>query len=216
MCGIAGIVRHKAYKEVAEQDLHLLISPIKHRGPDGSGTWLHDQRYVGFAHRRLSIIDLSENGKQPFHRADLGLSITFNGEIYNYIELKEQLSKKGYAFRTSTDTEVILAAYKEFGPECLSYFDGMFAFAIWDESRQELFCARDRFGEKPFYYYHDQHQFVFASEIKQLWSFGIKKKLSPEKVARFINYAEVMDDAHLEKTFYDTVLSLKAAHYMIC
>src|SRR4051812_40453681 len=110
MCGITGILTSKNYKTVDQISLVNLISPIQHRGPDGSGTWIHDQGHLGFSHRRLSIIDLSENGKQPFHRTDLGYSITFNGEIYNYVELKEILSKKGYHFNTATDTEVILAA----------------------------------------------------------------------------------------------------------
>jgi len=216
MCGIAGIITTKSHKQVSEVSLEALIAPIKHRGPDGSGTWIHNDKQVGFAHRRLSIIDLSENGKQPFHRADLGLSITFNGEIYNYIELKNSLIAKGYSFHTLTDTEVILACYKEYGYDCLKYFDGMFAFAIWDDNKHILFCARDRFGEKPFFYYKDNEQFIFASEIKQFWNYGIEKITDRQKVSDFINYSQILDDSHLEKTFYSNISSLKAAHYLIC
>lgn len=216
MCGIAGILNFKKSLSVSVTDLNKLIAPISHRGPDGSGTWIHPDGHVGFAHRRLSIIDLSENGAQPFHRNDLGLSITFNGEIYNYIEIKEGLKQKGYHFKTLSDTEVILAAFKEYGYNCLDHFDGMFAFAIWDENKQELFCARDRFGEKPFYYYIDNERFIFASEIKQFWSLGIQKNTDQEKLARFINHSEVLDDSALEKTFYKNISSLKAAHSLIC
>lgn len=216
MCGIAGIIASKIHKSISQADLDKLIAPIQHRGPNGSGTWLHKNEHIGFAHRRLSIIDLSENGNQPFYRADFGLNITFNGEIYNYIELKETLLKKGYCFHTFTDTEVILSAYKEYGHGCLNHFDGMFAFALWDENKQELFCARDRFGEKPFHYFLDENKFVFASEIKQFWSYGIEKKFDKDKLSRFINYSEVLDDKALEKTFYQGITSLKAAHYLIC
>jgi asparagine synthase (glutamine-hydrolysing) len=216
MCGIAGILTHFNFKPIENSDLDKLIAPIHHRGPNGSGIWIHENKHIGFAHRRLSIIDLSENGKQPFHRKDLGLSITFNGEIYNYIELKETLSKLGHHFNTTTDTEVILAAYKEYGYECIGKFDGMFAFAIWDEQKKEMFCARDRFGEKPFHYYFDSNQFVFGSEIKQFWSYGILKKISLQKLSKFIDHSEIIDDTAQENTFFETIYSLKAAHYLIC
>jgi asparagine synthase (glutamine-hydrolysing) len=213
MCGIGGIIKKNA--KVSKDNLTDLIAPIVHRGPDGSGVWIHENENLGFAHRRLSIIDLSENGAQPFHRKDLGLTITFNGEIYNYIEVREGLAKKGYEFNTLTDTEVILVAYKEYGVQCLTHFDGMFAFAIWDESKKELFCARDRFGEKPFHYYKNEEQFVFASEIKQFWSYSIEKQIDPHKLNMFLSSSEVLDDGCLEKTFYKTIFSLKAAHYLI-
>ncbi len=216
MCGIAGILSISTGKPVTTSALNNLIEPITHRGPDGSGVWLSKSGHVGFGHRRLSIIDLSENGKQPFQKEDLSLTITYNGEIYNYIELKQDLEKKGHRFLSSTDTEVVLAAYKEYGSDCLAHFDGMFAFAIWDENKQELFCARDRFGEKPFYYYFDNKQFVFASEIKQFWGADIKKELSKEKLSRFITYSEVISDTAPERTFYTDIFSLKPAHFLIC
>ncbi|MCW3078454.1 MAG: hypothetical protein JWO32_3063 [Bacteroidetes bacterium] len=215
MCGIAGIISLERFTDLRES-LQKMTDAISHRGPDGEGCWISESNNLGFAHRRLSIIDLSENGKQPFHRNDLGLNITFNGEIYNYIEIKKELIQRGYHFNTLTDTEVILVSFKEYGYKCLDHFDGMFAFAIWDENKQELFCARDRFGEKPLHFYKDENQFVFASEIKQLWAYGIEKKTDPEKLSRFINYSEVLNDKEPEKTFYSNITSLKAAHYLIC
>jgi len=212
MCGIAGVISTSI---IEHKNLEALIGPIKHRGPDGSGIWINNEKNVGFAHRRLSIIDLSDNGSQPFHSQSKEYTITYNGEIYNYIEIREILKKKGHQFRTFTDTEVILAAFKEYGYDCLNYFDGMFAFALWDNNKQELFCARDRFGEKPFFYYLNNNRFVFASEIKQFWSYGIDKIIDPEKLERFLLKSEVIDDNAKEKTFYKNIISLKAAHFLI-
>lgn len=212
MCGIAGVISTSI---IEHKNLEALIGPIKHRGPDGSGIWINNEKNVGFAHRRLSIIDLSDNGSQPFHSQSKEYTITYNGEIYNYIEIREILKKKGHQFRTFTDTEVILAAFKEYGYDCLNYFDGMFAFALWDNNKQELFCARDRFGEKPFFYYLNNNRFVFASEIKQFWSYGIDKVIDPEKLERFLLKSEVIDDNAKEKTFYKNIISLKAAHFLI-
>ena len=140
---------------------------LRHRGPDGEGTWQHARRCAGFAHRRLSIIDLS-TGDQPM-TDPAGNWITYNGEIYNYIELREELGAAN--FKTTSDTEVILAAYRKWGADCVTHLRGMFAFAIWDEVRQALFCARDRFGIKPFYYMTVGDTFYFASEVKALLPF---------------------------------------------
>ncbi|MGZ6539674.1 MAG: asparagine synthase (glutamine-hydrolyzing) [Bacteroidia bacterium] len=213
MCGIAGIFNRISF--VTEDHLKKLIAPIVHRGPDDYGIWTHDNKKVGFGHRRLSIIDLSQNGRQPFHRQDLKLSITYNGEIYNYLEIKAELENAGGKFYSATDTEVILVAYHAYGVDCLKLFDGMFSFAIWDENRNQLFCARDRFGEKPFHYYHTEDIFVFASEIKQFWSYGVEKNIDSDKLRRFVNFSEVMNDAEPEKTFYKGIKSLKASHYMV-
>ncbi|MBP6688094.1 MAG: asparagine synthetase B, partial [Lacibacter sp.] len=145
MCGIAGIISMNP-KHVSADRLKQMTDAIAHRGPDGEGFWLNEKKTVGFGHRRLAIIDLSEAGKQPMQfptpfGEGLGVrsSITYNGELYNYIELREDLKKKGYQFHTQTDTEVILAAYDHWKEECLQQFDGMFAFAIWDEQEQTLF-----------------------------------------------------------------------------
>ena len=167
MCGIAGIVSKGS--KVQLEELKRMTDTISHRGPDGDGHWIDEQNNVGFGHRRLSILDLSENGKQPMHYHGDNLTITFNGEIYNYVELKVDLEKQGFQFRSGTDTEVVLAAYKAYGPKMLQRMDGMFAFAIWDKLNQQLFCARDRFGEKPFFYSFENGNFVFASEMKAIF-----------------------------------------------
>jgi len=163
MCAIAGIYNLDG-KPVEEKLLQRMAEIMKHRGPDDEGHYLN--RNIGFAHRRLSIIDLSSVGHQPMSNEEKTIWIIHNGEVYNYLEIREDLSKKGYRFRSNTDTEVILYSYQEYGVKCLQRFNGMWAFAIWDERERKLFCARDRFGIKPFYYFFDGKKFVFASEIK--------------------------------------------------
>ncbi|MEO7524689.1 MAG: asparagine synthetase B, partial [Ferruginibacter sp.] len=151
-----------------------MADSLAHRGPDGEGFWMNKKKNAGLAHRRLAIIDLSPAASQPMHYAQR-YSIVYNGEIYNYIELRKELKKAGYHFVSNSDTEVILAAYDCYKEKCIQYFDGMFSFAIWDDLEQTLFAARDRFGEKPFYYYSEKNLFVFGSEMKALWAAGIKK-----------------------------------------
>jgi len=150
-----------------------MTDALAHRGPDGEGYWQNESGHVLLGHRRLSIIDLSEAGHQPMHY--LGrYTIVHNGELYNYIELKEQLQKSGYAFRSATGTEVIAAAYDCWKGDCLQKFDGMFAFAIWDEQNKELFAARDRLGEKPFYYSASGGNFLFAKVYELAKQHGVK------------------------------------------
>ena len=168
MCGISGICR------LGTGPLHNLPGALdvmdhlqRHRGPDGRGFWTHPTMTVGFGHRRLSIIDL-DSGAQPMRDA-AGNWITFNGEIYNYVELREELGRS--SFRTTSDTEVILAAYRRWGADCVNHFRGMFAFALWDEAGGRLFCARDRFGIKPFHYATVGNALYFASEAKALLPF---------------------------------------------
>ncbi len=178
MCGIAGIIQSSP-SQYSKEHLNKMTAALAHRGPDGEGLWQDETGNVLLGHRRLSIIDLSNAGQQPMHsplipypsplHGEEGSSrytIVHNGEIYNYIELKEELIKQGYTFHSQTDTEVIIAAYDYWQDECVDYFDGMFAFAIWDATKKELFAARDRFGEKPFFYFFDGSQFLFASEMK--------------------------------------------------
>jgi asparagine synthase (glutamine-hydrolysing) len=160
MCGIAGIT----WKN--EVLIERMIGALAHRGPDGSGVYTDDG--VSLGHRRLSIIDLSENGRQPMSNEDGTLWITFNGEIYNYRELRADLLQRGHRFRSQTDSEVILHLYEECGSECVQSLRGMFAFGIWDRKSQSLFAARDRFGQKPFYYTVRGQELLFASEIKGL------------------------------------------------
>ncbi|MEI9909904.1 MAG: hypothetical protein WDO71_09675 [Bacteroidota bacterium] len=162
-----------------------MTGALAHRGPDGEGLWQNANGKTLLGHRRLSIIDLSNAASQPMHYKDR-YSIIHNGEIYNYIELRQDLRNKGYSFNTGSDTEVILAAYDHYDDECVEHFDGMFAFAIWDEQEQELFAARDRFGEKPFYYSFNGREFVFASEMKALWAAGIDRRPNLQMLFNFI------------------------------
>ena len=161
MCGISGIVNQNN-KPVLAQTIQTMINCMKHRGPDDEGIYLDFN--VGFGFVRLSILDLSAAGNQPMYSRDKRYVIVYNGEVYNYIELKNELKHK-YEFFTGTDTEVVLAAYQEWGENCLHRFNGMFAFVVYDIKSKEIFGARDRFGIKPFYYYHCNNKFIFASEI---------------------------------------------------
>ncbi|MBS1933432.1 MAG: asparagine synthase (glutamine-hydrolyzing) [Bacteroidetes bacterium] len=212
MCGIAGIISTNTSQVYAER-LHKMTNAIAHRGPDGEGFWTNNTQSVGFGHRRLAIIDLSKNASQPMHFLDR-YTIIHNGEIYNYIELGNELKKKGYQFRSRSDTEVILAAYDLYKAECLQYFDGMFAFAIWDEKEQNLFCARDRFGEKPFYYSFDEKQFLFASERKALWAAGVEKKINNPLLLNYLTLGLTQTAADNTITFHQDIFSLPAAHYI--
>ena len=163
MCGICGIVSY--HSDAREADIRRMMDAVAHRGPDGGNCMLFGSLALG--HRRLSIIDLRENAFQPMRYQDR-YAITYNGEVYNYIELREELKSKGYTFETDSDTEVLLAGYACWGEDCVQHLNGMWGFCIYDEARQTLFCARDRFGVKPFYYTEREGYFAFASEIKQL------------------------------------------------
>ncbi|MFN7826423.1 MAG: asparagine synthase (glutamine-hydrolyzing) [Acidobacteriota bacterium] len=165
MCGIAGIF-NLTEQPSAERTLRAMSEALEHRGPDGEGLTGGEHGPVWLAHRRLAILDLSVAGRQPLSDASGRLQITFNGEIYNFLELRTELEREGYRFHTATDTEVILNAWLHWGPECQQRFNGMWAFAIWDQSEQRLFISRDRFGVKPLFYYTDGRRFVFASELK--------------------------------------------------
>lgn len=167
MCGIAGFV-DKSGAPAALAHIDHMTDLVAHRGPDGRGTYLAGSLALG--HRRLAILDLSDLGHQPMCREAQGLAITFNGEIYNYIELRAQLAQKGHIFHTKTDTEVILASYAEWGEACVNHFNGMWAFAIHDRTTNRLFLSRDRFGIKPLYYCDAPTYFAFGSEIRQLLS----------------------------------------------
>lgn len=168
MCGIAGILNIEQHSVgCLTRHLEVMNELQKHRGPDGQGIWYHESECVGFAHRRLSVIDL-DTGKQPM-TDHAGNWITYNGELYNYIELRKELGEN--QFRTNSDTEVILQAYRKWGSECVRHFRGMFSFAIWDETKHRLFCARDHFGIKPFCYLIQDSIFYFASEAKALLPF---------------------------------------------
>jgi asparagine synthase (glutamine-hydrolysing) len=190
MCGIAGIIDSTLSRDRGDCLLKKMLESIRHRGPDNSSTWVDMPVFLG--HNRLSIIDLSDDANQPMELDDL--VIVYNGEVYNYLEIRDELVKKGYRFRTQSDTEVVLAAYKEWGSDCVTRFVGMWAFAIWDKTHQELFCSRDRFGIKPFYYIHQGDKFYFGSEYKPL-------KLSP-LFDNKLNYAQINRGLLLELVSY--------------
>ncbi|MCX6293262.1 MAG: asparagine synthase (glutamine-hydrolyzing), partial [Sphingobacteriales bacterium] len=164
-------------------------------------------------HRRLAIIDLTNDAEQPMHYLG-NYSIVFNGEIYNYIELKQELKQFGYSFRTNSDTEVILAAYDYYQDDCVQHFDGMFSFAIWNEKDQTLFAARDRFGEKPFFYNNDKYRFVFASEMKAFWAIGVEKQVSNKMLSNYLITGNVQNASNNAETFYENIFELPAAHIL--
>lgn len=215
MCGINGYMTFDG-QPVSELILQRMATQLRHRGPDGEGFWINGQKNLGFGHRRLSIIDLSERGRQPMHYGNGRYTITFNGEIYNYLELKAELEQKGFAFASDSDTEVLLALYADRGVECLQAVDGMFAFALWDAQEERLFCARDRFGEKPFFYSGNGSRFVFGSEMKALFASGmVHPEVRRDMLFQYLVYDAVQSVHVPEATFFEGVYQLRPAHYMI-
>lgn len=217
MCGIAGII--SPYPSfVQTQKLQSMMDTLQHRGPDGEGKWINNESTVCFGHRRLAILDTSNAAAQPFEY--LHYTLVFNGEIYNYIELKDTLQKHGYTFRTSSDSEVIPAAFDLWGKDCLHKFDGMFAFALYDTKSKEVWIARDRFGEKPLYYYANYAQrgkfneFYFASEMKALWAVGVPKELNGTMALNYLTLGYTQNPIKPTQTFYSNILSLPAGHHL--
>lgn len=204
MCGIVGFIdKSKNKKKIIEKMADL----IEHRGPDSSGYYTDDEVALGF--RRLSIIDLSD-GSQPIYNEEEDKLIFFNGEIYNYEELKKDLLEKKHKFKTNTDTEVILHGYEEYGKDILNKLRGMFAFVIYDINKKELFGARDFFGIKPFYYYKDNNEFIFGSEIKSFLAHpNFKKELNKEMLQKYLTFQYSVG----EDTFFKNVYKLKPGHY---
>jgi asparagine synthase (glutamine-hydrolysing) len=213
MCGLAGIISADTSFVSAER-LKQMTHALAHRGPDGEGQWVNPSGHVGLGHRRLSVIDLSEAGYQPMNYAGR-YHIIHNGEVYNYIELREELEKKGYSFQSQTDTEVMAAAYAAYGEDCLDHFDGMFAFAIWDEQQQKLFAARDRFGEKPLFYFFDKTKFLFASEMKALWAAGIQRTPNLKMLFNFLTIGYSGNPNRPEETFFENIYKLPPACFLI-
>lgn len=208
MCGIVGLFDLRGTRPVDRDLLAAMNDVLHHRGPDDAG--LHIAPGIGLGHRRLSIIDLSPLGHQPLFNEDGAVAVVFNGEIYNYLELFETLKARGHRFRSRCDTEVIVHAWEEWGEACVDHFQGMFAFAIWDETAQTLFLARDRFGEKPLYYATlADGQFAFASELKGLLRHpGLRRELDPCAVEEYFAYGYVPDP----RTIYRGAAKLPAAH----
>lgn len=209
MCGIAGIHSlNNSNLPLLDRHLSVMGNLIKHRGPDGEGRWSHEKNLIGFAHQRLSIIDLATTANQPMTDRN-GNWIAFNGEIYNYIELRQELGVNNFV--TQSDTEVILFAYRKWGKDCVNHFRGMFAFALWDESEQLLFCARDHFGIKPLYYTIFKDIFYFASEVKALLPFIDKVDTNVEGLKDYLTFQLCLDG----KTLFDSVSELLPAHTLV-
>lgn len=208
MCGIAGIVDLRGKRPIDRELLARMTDALRHRGPDDSG--YHFSPGTGLGHRRLSIIDLSPSGRQPLFNEDGTVCVTFNGEIYNFLELFDQLKALGHRFRSRCDTEVIVHAWEQWGEDCVQHFQGMYAFAVWDEPKQTLFLARDRFGEKPLYYtLLDDGHFLFGSELKALLIHpGVRRNLDPHAVADYFSYGYVPDP----RTIFGGVAKLPSAH----
>lgn len=203
MCGICGF-------NWDDKDLiRKMNNSIEHRGPDGEGIFI--DKNISLGHRRLSIIDLSSAGKQPMSNEDGSLWITFNGEIYNFMEIKVELEKKGHHFKSNTDTEVIIHGYEEWGKEILQKLNGMFAFAIWDLDKKSLFIARDRLGIKPLYYHWDGKKLIFASEIKAILCYhGYKKEIDLDSLSSTFNLGFIVG----EKTIFKNIFKLLPGHHL--
>jgi asparagine synthase (glutamine-hydrolysing) len=241
MCGIAGIYNTNG-EPVDKLRLVKMTEIIRHRGPDDEGYLLvstienKSQHCKGtdtisdlqrtlpnvrdgipanlaFGFRRLSIIDLSEKGHQPMSNPAGTLWIVFNGEIYNYCEIRKELSALGYRFLTKSDTEVILAAYEQWGTDCLNHFNGMWSFALWDSRSKTLFCARDRFGVKPFYYYWDGRQFIFGSEVKQILVHNIDKTLDEQVIAKSFAISNFLENSG--GTYFKQIKVLPHSHFIL-
>ena len=204
MCGICGIINFN-YLPVCEIAIRNMMHIMKHRGPDDEGIFIENNFGLGFV--RLSIIDLSSAGHQPMHSQDERYVIIFNGEVYNYIELREDLRKFGHSFKTGTDTEVVLAAYRQWGEECMNHFNGMWALVIFDRENKKVFAARDRFGIKPFYYLQTDDYFAFASEIPPLLSL-LDSKPKPNYQSIF-DYLIFSRTDQTEDTFFTEVKKLQ-------
>jgi asparagine synthase (glutamine-hydrolysing) len=209
MCGITGMIYTDKSREIETPVLKSMTDAVNHRGPDDEGFYIKNN--VGLGFRRLSIIDLN-TGHQPLANENSSIFIVFNGEIYNYLEQREILKNKGYNFKSATDTEVILHLYEEYGENCIQYLRGMFAFAIWDENKQQLFCVRDRFGIKPFYYYADTEKFIFGSEIKSILKCGnIDSTMSYEALDSYFAFGYITSDLSI----YKKIKKLQPAHYLL-
>lgn len=209
MCGITGIWNLNG-KPVSRDTITRYNNTLKHRGPDGGDVYVNNNLALG--HRRLSILDLSEMGNQPMIDEELGLVIVYNGEVYNYVELKKELQLKGYNFKTRTDTEVLLAAYKEWGEDCVFRFNGMWAFAIWDISKKTLFVSRDRFGVKPLYYIYKKNEiFAFSSETISFSELdGFNKTFSTKNLNLGIRFSFYLES--VGETIYNDIVKLKPGH----
>ncbi|MGB9695778.1 MAG: asparagine synthase (glutamine-hydrolyzing) [Ignavibacteria bacterium] len=212
MCGLLGIFNLK--KEAIGLESVAIesgLSLLKHRGPDASGIWISEDKKVVFGHRRLSIIDLSESANQPMTNENGHIAIVFNGEIYNFPELRKDLISKGHLFKSYSDTEVILHGYEEYEIDILKKINGMFAFVIYDNHKKKLFFARDRLGKKPLYFIHHNHQFIFSSEIAPIFvvSRTFSKRIKRSSLLEYLAFNRV----YAPDTLFEGIYKLPAAHY---
>lgn len=208
MCGFSGVLQPQTTAVDIPQSLRSMMHAIRHRGPDGDGIWLDEKRPVGLGHVRLAIID-PEHGKQPMVTADGRYVVVFNGAIYNYLELRRELTGKGHPIHSYSDTEVLLYAYREWGEQFVDRLIGMFAFAIWDKHEQRLFCARDRIGIKPFYYRFDGQRLLFASEIKAILADpGVEAAANFEGLQDYLTFQFCLD----QKTLFKGIDKLEPGH----
>jgi asparagine synthase (glutamine-hydrolysing) len=203
MCGIFGCMGG-----ITPSQLKLCTNILEHRGPDGFGEWISKE--VSFGHRRLAILDLSDSGKQPMESGDKRYVIIFNGEVYNFIEIRKELEGKGYVFLSDSDTEVVLTAFIEWGEECLKRFNGMWAFAIWDNQKKKLFLSRDRFGKKPLFYAFIGDQFVFASEMKAIYP--LLKEIRPSADFNWM-YKNIFLYESTDKCLVEGIKRFPAGHW---
>jgi asparagine synthase (glutamine-hydrolysing) len=209
MCGICGFLNKKS---LSSEVLWRMTDTVSHRGPDDKGIYLSKAKCIGLGHRRLSIIDLTETGHQPMSNERGDIRIVFNGEIYNYQELREELQKKGHKFKGRSDTEVILHSYEQWSEECPNKFNGMFAFAIWDERKKMFFIVRDRVGIKPLYYYFKDGNFAFASELKSLLEYPFfEKELNKKSLYYYLLFQYVPTPYSIFKNTW----KLPPGHYLV-
>ena len=212
MCGLVSIRQFDSDKFVDKDLLSRMTNTMAHRGPDGMGCWANPRGKVGLGHRRLAIIDLSRAGDQPMANEAGTIWITYNGEIYNFKMLRQELESKGHLFRSQTDTEVILHGYEEWGIDCLHRFNGIWSFALWDEGKQRLFVARDRFGVKPLFYHHNAHFFACASELKALLvDPAVPREVDPVALHHYLSLMTIPAPF----TIYKDIRKLRPGHYLI-
>ena len=200
MCGIVGVA--SKIPTDSKSWLKKSCDAITHRGPDNEGQWWSSQNNVGLGHRRLSIFDLSDSGNQPMHDFGKKLSVVFNGEIYNFLDLKKKLEQSGYQFNSNSDTEVLLASYDFWGTECVKYFKGMFAFALYDGKKNIMFLARDRAGEKPLFYTNFNNSLFFTSELKALLvNSNMPRKIDEDALDCYLSFGYVPGDMCILKGY---------------
>lgn len=210
MCGIAGFIYFDKNRSVDPDLMDRMTDALFHRGPDDRGVYISKNVALGF--RRLSIIDLTPTGHQPMSNEDATVWGVFNGEVYNFPELRTLLETRGHIFKGRSDSEVIIHAYEEYGEECVKRFNGMFAIALWDEKKQKLFCARDRAGEKPFFYYIDNEKFIFASEIKSILAdSGVRRSIDFNALNSYLSYMYIPEPYSI----FQGIKKLPPAHSLV-